>query len=323
MKKVVKVIGIIFLIIIILVVMGVVKLLKTATERSEHYYNYTETKGSIEQKYTAMGNLEVTSKEYDTSDDLMKKIVIWYPAELKQKYAVVVWANGTGSTSSTYTSFFKHLSSWGFIVVGNDDENTRSGESLNKTIEYLIQENNSQDSIFYNKIDLDNIGIGGHSQGGPAVFNMVTNQSHGDMIKCLYAVSPTSSYHTNIYGGDWKYDLTKINIPTFMTAGTGAFDSGSATSKEQVNDESKGIAQGITPLWSLEENYSLLPDSIDKIYARKTNTDHGNSYTNFDGYMTAWFMYYLQNDNEAGKAFTTNGELANNSLYQDVKSNIK
>ena len=38
--------------------------------------------------------------------------------------------------------------------------------------------------------------------------------------------------------------------------------------------------------------------------------------------MTAWFMYYLQSDTEAGKAFAMGGELSTNSLYQDVQTNI-
>ena len=84
---------------------------------------------------------------------------------------------------STYKPFLTHLSSWGFISVGNDDENTRTGASLEETIKFLIAENEKKDSIFYHKIDLDNIGIAGHSQGGPAVFNMVTNQEHGSMLR--------------------------------------------------------------------------------------------------------------------------------------------
>ena len=36
--------------------------------------------------------------------------------------------------------------------------------------------------------------------------------------------------------------------------------------------------------------------------------------------MTAWFMYWLQNDTEAGKAFFgENAEINSNSLYQDVQ----
>lgn len=316
MKKMLRVIGIIILLVVGFIVLALIN--------ESSYYKNTTTEKEIDKKYAEMGILKVSSKNYNANDDTIKKYVIWHPTELKDnKYPVVIWANGTGSKSDTYKPFFKHLASWGFIVVGNDDENTRSGESLNKTIDLLIKENQNKDSIFYQKLDLDNIGMGGHSQGGVAVFNMVTNQSHKSMIKCVYAVSPTSSYHTSTYGKDWIYDISKVNVPTFMAAGTGIWDAGTATSKEQTNDDSKGIVQGITPLWSLEENYNLLPNNIDKIYARKKNTDHGDCYKQFDGYMTAWFMAYLKENKEAKQAFTFDGELSKNSLYQDVQSNIK
>lgn len=326
MKKMLKIIGIIFLVVIVLLIVGIVVLFGVAAKRNENYYKYTQTSENIEKKYTAMGEKEVSYKEYDAKDSIIKKYAIWYPNELEKnnnKYAVVIFANGTGSKSATYKPFLKHLASWGFIAVGNDDENTRSGESLERTIEFLIKENENKDSIFYNKIDLTNIGIGGHSQGGPAVFNMVTNQELGYMIKAVYAASATSSYHTKVMGDNWEYDISKVNVPTFLTAGTGNWDAGNATSKEQIPDDKNGIAQGICPLWSLQENYDLLPDTTNKIIARKKNVDHGNSYTEFDGYMTAWFMYYLQDNQEAGKVFSENGELSNNKLYQDVKTNIK
>ena len=107
------------------------------------------------------------------------------------------------------------------------------------------------------------------------------------MIKTLYAASATSSYHTAIYGDGWEYDISKVNIPVFLAAGTGAWDAGTATDKSQVNDDKNGIAQGICPLWSLQENYNLLPETIDKVIARKENVDHGDSHLQFDGYMTA------------------------------------
>ncbi|MDD4193960.1 MAG: hypothetical protein PHW37_01670 [Acholeplasmataceae bacterium] len=320
MKKILKLFGITIVIVAVLAV----TLIGFSMLNEAYYYKSTKTEQVIDTKYAQMGELEVSSKEYSSDDEAIKKFIAYYPTKLDEnKYPIVLWANGTGSTSDTYKAFFKHLASWGFVVVGNDDKNTRSGSSLNKTIDLLIEENGNKDSIFYQKLDLNNIGIGGHSQGGPAVFNMVTNQSHKDMIKCVYAASPTSSYHTAIYGGDWIYDISKVNVPTFMAAGTGLFDAGTATSKDQVNDDSKNIAQGITPLWSLEENYSLLPNGVDKIYARKDNTDHGDSYKQFDGYMTAWFVAYLKDDSEAIKAFTIDGELSKNSLYQDFRSNIK
>lgn len=272
MKKVMMTVFKIVLILIAVVVVGVVALILFALHKESNYYKYTEAVGEIEQKYTAFGDKEVSCQEYDANDDVIGKYAVWYPSELESsntQYPVVIFANGTGSTSSTYKPFLTHLSSWGFISVGNDDENTRTGASLEETIKFLIAENEKKDSIFYHKIDLDNIGIAGHSQGGPAVFNMVTNQEHGSMVKALYAASATSSYHTMVMADGWEYDISRVNIPTFLTAGTGSWDAGNATSKEQVTDDKNGVAQGICPLWSLQENYSLLPETVDKVIARK------------------------------------------------------
>lgn len=40
-----------------------------------------------------------------------------------------------------------------------------------------------------------------------------------------------------------------------------------------------------------------------------------------DGYVTAWFMYWLQGDESAGEAFFgENAELMKNEWYQDQKN---
>lgn len=317
-KMIFKIIVVLFTIVAIIVV----GLSLGAKNRADNYYKYTKIGGNLDAKYTAMGNDKVSYKEYETKDDAVKKYAIWYPEKLESgdhKYPVVIFANGTGSKSNTYKSFLTHLASRGFISVGNDDENTRTGDSLNKTIEFLIAENENKDSMFYHKIDIENIGIGGHSQGGPAVFNMAGKQSHKEKIKAVYAVSPTSSYHTNIFKNGWEYDLSLVHVPVFMTAGTGAFDAGTANEKDIESDEKKGIMQGIAPLWSLEENFNNLPKDIDKIYARKKGIDHGDSYLQTDGYMTAWFMHWLQDDDEAGKVFFgENAEILTNGNWQDI-----
>ena len=42
-----------------------------------------------------------------------------------------------------------------------------------------------------------------------------------------------------------------------------------------------------------------------------------------DGYVTAWFMWQLQNDPNAAKAFTGDTpELANNELYQEQRIDL-
>lgn len=321
--KLIKILLVIVLIIVSLVVIGLLLLQSVAKQQAHTYYNHTNPVGIIEKKYAPMGSSEVAHKEIVSDNPKIGKFVIYYPNELTEttnKIPVVLWANGTGSNSETYKSFLTHLASWGFIVVSNDDENTRTGESLNTSIEVLLKENENLDSPFYQKVDLDNVGIGGHSQGGVAVFNMATVQPHAETIKTVYAVSATSSYHTNVFQDGWQYTISKVKVPTFLTAGAGAFDAGTATSADQKSDEKAGIMQGITPLWSLEENFNLLTD-VDKVYVRKTNVDHGDSYLQFDAYMTAWFRYYLMKDQEAGKAFFgENPELSTNDNYQDFKA---
>lgn len=67
----------------------------------------------------AYGNL---SKDY-------QKFEVWYPAEMKDcnsTYPLVVMTNGTGVKESQYKEVFKHLASWRFIAVGNEDENSRT-----------------------------------------------------------------------------------------------------------------------------------------------------------------------------------------------------
>jgi len=286
------------------------------------YFKRTVASGKLEKKYTALGSYETAYAEYRSEDERVGKYEIWYPRELESsdiKYPVVVVANGTGIPASSYQAFFRHLASWGFIVVGNEDGNSRTGASSESSIMFLLEQNKDSNSIFYGKVDKDLIGIGGHSQGGVGAINAVTSQDHGNMYKALYAVSATSPYwgQENVFGLEWSYDLSKVHIPTFLAAGTGIFDAGTA------EDITATEVQGISPLWSLQANYEALPDSIEKMIARKTAVDHGETYQAFDGYMTAWFMWHLQGNEEAGKAFKGNdAEILHNSLYQDVQSNI-
>lgn len=50
--------------------------------------------------------------------------------------------------------------------------------------------------------------------------------------------------------------------------------------------------------------------------------EHGDMLRYADGYMTAWFMYYLKGYADAGTAFFgENAELPNNPNWQDVRVN--
>ena len=68
--------------------------------------------------------------------------------------------------------------------------------------------------------------------------------------------------------------------------------------------------------------YNNISDSVSKIIARRRDTDHGDMLPYADGYMTAWFMYHLQDDKEAGAVFFgDNAEILNNANWQNVQKN--
>ena len=116
MKKFIKVLLIVALVIIILVIVVIAALGKMAKEKNEKYYEYTNPVGETEAKYTPMGSSEVSTIEFKSDNEQIGRFVIYYPTKLEKETGiipVVLWANGTGSKSDTYTSFLTHLSSWG------------------------------------------------------------------------------------------------------------------------------------------------------------------------------------------------------------------
>lgn len=54
--------------------------------------------------------------------------------------------------------------------------------------------------VFYNKLDLDNIGITGHSQGGAGVFAAISIMQHKDKYKTAVALSPTNEQTAHLFG---------------------------------------------------------------------------------------------------------------------------
>lgn len=302
--KILKIVGIILLIPILLII-GLVILLSLVPAVPKNYTKQVKTSESIEEKYLEIGNYKVKKMKKDGSE-LTKKYYIYYPEELEKndkEYPVVVVLNGTGILPKKYKALFKHLASWGFVVIGNDDPSTGFGKSADETIDFIISENSNGNSILHGKLDLNNIGITGHSQGGAGVFTAISIMEHKDKYKTAVSLSPTHEETAHQFG--WKYDLTEINIPVLMLAGTtGDFET-----------------QAVIPLEKMKEMYSKITSS--KVMARRIGAEHGQMLYSADGYVTAWFMWQLKGDEEASKAFVgSEAEILNNKLYQDQQIDI-
>lgn len=265
------------------------------------YTKKVKTGGEIEAVYLADGDYE-TASVTQTALQEFGKYQIYYPSELEtteKQYPVVVFANGTGVPVSKYKALLKHMASWGFIAISTEAEYDWNGFASEMCIRHLIRLNESEtldekSNLFYSKIDLDNVGITGHSQGGAGVVNAATTQTHGEIYKAAVILSPPNQPLADSI--EWEYDISKLDTPTLLMAGE---------------------TDWVVDAEQLQSLYEQLPAA--KCVAQRKGADHGAMLYSADGYVTAWFMYWLQGDEQAGNAFFgETAELLQNPLYQNA-----
>ncbi len=302
MKKMLKIIGIIFLCIAVFVVILLVYL-SNKSAVAKDYTKKIETGGDIEAKYLGDGAYEVSYYE-ENAVQVFEKYEIYYPKELETEdkvYPVIVVCNGTGWKASKSKPVYEHYASWGFIVIATEETYSWNAFGAEMCVVHLQRLNDNQvingkENIFYQKIDFDQTGIIGHSQGGVGVINAITNTEHKNIYKTAVALSPTNKELAEAL--EWPYNAAQINVPIMLVSGGGGGDDWVVTGE------------------GLKAVYDDIPG--DKVMLRRRNTDHGKTQYSEDGYVTAWFMWQLQGDAEAAKAFAgENPELLNNPLYQD------
>ena len=169
MKKVMKIIGVIILVIAAvvatLVIKGLIEAKKTSVK--EDYYTEFSSSAPLEQKFSQPGEYEVSSFDDPSENEAIKKVRFWYPSELANNdktYPVIVAVNASGTPAIKYEPWFKRLASWGFIVVGNEDPQAGTGETTSIMLDYILDL--PQGHQLNGRLDTENIGIVGFSQGG-------------------------------------------------------------------------------------------------------------------------------------------------------------
>lgn len=321
MKIVMKIIGVVLLCIVALaVVLIVINTIKTKINEKkvwipDNYYMAFESDSELEKKYAGLGEFEVKELEFESENKSIDKIRVWYPNEAEaRQYPVIVIVNASGTAALNLKPAYARLASWGFIVVGNDDRQTGTGKTASETLDYVLHLNKDENSELFGKIDEEHIGCVGYSQGGAGAINAVTKFENSDKFTALFTGSASYALLSKNMG--WEYDVSKINIPYFMTAGTGNSDDNGGS----IHDD-KNLA-GIAPLESLVENYEGITADVFKLRARVTGAEHQDMLHLTDGYMTAWMLYHLQGDTEAASAFVgENADILTNNGWQDVEKN--
>ena len=276
---------------------------------TDDYFKDFDTPYALEKQYSQMGDHEVSSTTYPSDNSAIGKIHVFYPSELDSSdgvWPMIMIVNPTDVPAARYQQFFERLASWGFVVVGCDDDDQGTGETASLVLDYMLEE-----SSFGERIDRSNIGIAGYSQGGAGALAAVTMYENGGLYKTIFTGSAVNPQLAASKG--WEYDYTKVAIPYFMTASTGKMDD---SGKGEVGEESAGY----TPLASLVEVYDGMSGNVFKVRGRIAGADHSGMLLLPDGYMTAWMLYQLQGDEEAGKVFLgEDAEILQNDHWVDVE----
>ena len=270
------------------------------------YNKEIETGGEIEAKYLLGGDLKVKKTTFKEEDPI-KKVSVFYPEEMEtsdQVYPMILVMNGTGGKCTKYEPQFEMYASWGFIVVGTQDKGTGTGKTTVKVLNDMLALNEDESSVFYHKIDLENIGLTGFSQGGAGVFNVLTKYEEAKYIKAAVPLSPVSEYMT-AQVTDYTYDSSLVKCPILIMAGT----------------EGEFEMDTVIPIELLNEQYDKITSP--KAMARRIGMTHDQMMYSAGGYVMAWFRWQLQGDEEAAKAFIGDSpELLNNPVYQGQRIDL-
>ncbi len=268
---------------------------------SENFQNGYTYSSPFEKKYAQTGEYEVSHYTEQSAEPRIKEYGIWYPSTLAMSdtiWPAVVLANGTGVPASIYKPIFEHMASWGFIVVGNEDEWTADGLSVCITLDYILAENENPQSVLYHKVDTSRVGLAGHSQGGAATLAAATLYANHTHYKALCVQSAGGSFTDSVPG----QAASEIEAPLLMMAGTGNSD-----------------ANLLCKLEAMQISYDSVRTQP-AMMGRLVGMEHGDVLKRGDAYTTAWMLYWLCGDTEAGLCFVgDDAEMFSNTAWQDVQ----
>ncbi|WP_456287297.1 alpha/beta hydrolase [Paenibacillus sp. AK002] len=256
--------------------------------------------GSIEQRYAQKGSYHVKVEEVKrmSGEALFR---VYYPAfQEDESYPIISWGNGTDATPDRYDELLTHLASWGFIVIDSYSKTTGTGKEIVEAIDYLKNENEQANSLFYQKIQMEHIGVAGHSQGATGVINAHTNYKSGSLIKTVVSIALPDLKHCD---PEDVYDTARITAPFLIMGGTRDFL----------------ISPVSTNQLALHNTHPNTPVMMGMAKGAAHTAIEGNG-GNHRGYLTAWMRYRLSDDQEAMKAFHgDSSEMMHNANWVDVE----
>jgi len=285
---------------------GLLLLAGAGTASAKKVPNYPT--GKIEKKYYANGTWTVTvSTGAFCCDSSGNKFDVYYPTDLGAngfKHPILTWANGTNALPSQYSYLLTHMASWGFVIIATEDLNTGVGQTVLDAANFLIDANSDSSSIFFQKLDVSEVGAFGHSQGATGAINAMIKS--GGAIKTVIPIElPEQQFCSSPENCTDTKNVTEGSI--FFVDGTDDLLISPPTQLPSVMGEQ-----------SIEAYYNAVPAGINKVKGSLRGPDHNdvqgqpacngiilcvNGVYGYLGYPTAWMMANLQGDTFAARAF--------------------
>ncbi len=272
---------------------------------------FAKSKTPVWDKYSNMGKYKVSSFTFKVSgNDFTYKV--WYPKDIKKmsKRPVILYCNGTSANyikKPTTVKYLRKAASYGFVCLTNTDENTGVGTSMNAGMDALVKYNSKKSHRLYKKLNLNKVGLAGHSQGATCCMNLASKGNYDNLkyFKAVYACSLPSPALADSSFQNCPYDSSCVALPTLLISGSGITDNAFIS----------------PPHSSLKPAMKNIKNDV--YCARMTDVEHADSIYDTHPYMIAWFDYKLNGNQKAAKAFIGKSpELKTNKAFQDFKRKI-
>lgn len=258
--------------------------------------------GEIEAAYYQPGPYPVPeSISFDCCTRDGGPLLAWLP-DTEAPAPVVVWGNGTAATTDDYHVVIGHLASWGFAVIAPESGSLGDGAPLLQALDAAEAAAADPGSPLYGRLDLDNIGAMGHSQGAGGVTNLMMLSD--ERVQALVTVARPAP--------QWCTEDALCPSPAGITSGAVMYLTGS-----------RDIL--MSPPSAQARFFEETRDGVTKVRATLQGARHvdiqgdpgcdgvtgcGRGADGYMGYPAAWLAAHLQGDRDALSAFTADGELA-------------
>ena len=203
---------------------------------------------------------------------------IHYPDDIGDgglEHPIILWGNGTGTSPTTYRGLLRHWASHGFVVAAAETSNAGDGEDMLECLDYLEDEHDSGSGTFAGNLDLDRVGTSGHSQGGGGAI-MAGQDSR------ISVTAPFQPYTLGL--GHRRSSQSNQNGPMFLMSG-----SRDSIAGPRLNQRPAFNNANVPVFWgTLQGAGHFVP---------------AGSAGDYRGPSTAWFRYYLMDDDSAAQLF--------------------